>query len=100
MPYRKIETTYEVYATLLRNFDGRLGVYESFSNPDGYAFGGGGREGEMFTKWGFKHATIPLMEAQTNFELEYYTVMGEFVSRRINERHQYWLWLYEEDAEE
>ena len=85
----KFEVPYAVYATLLRELDGKIGVYESFSNPDGRFAGGGGQSGEMFTRWGFKHAIIPLMEARTTFDIEWKTFCGVFQSQRINEKHQY-----------
>jgi hypothetical protein len=100
MPQRRIETTHAVYRTILDAYNGKLGVYSSFSNPDGMAFGGGGQQGEMHTVWGFRDMDCKILEARSTWDIEWVVKMGQFVDNRINEKHQYWLFVHEQESDD
>lgn len=86
MSYKKIETTPEVW-NAIRKAHPDLGVYSSFSNPDGRAFGGAGEEGLMQTAYGFPESSdYPILAAETRWEID-----SDKPYERINERHKYWL---------
>lgn len=79
-----------VYHAIVRETPG-LGVFSSYSDPDGTAFGGGGSNGTMYTLWGLKGADFPLLEALSTWRIEYKVKCGEFVACREGEEHLYWL---------
>lgn len=90
----RIPTSVEVYRAIVDKHAGKgLGVFSSFSNPDGRAFGGGGEKGEMWTQWGFADANVPILEARSTWDIE--EDISEETPRiypgRTNEVHLYWL---------
>lgn len=87
----RIPTTVEVYRAILDRHFHDLSVFSSFSNPDGTAFGGGGQEGRMETKWGFKGSVLPCLEAQSTWDIEWEVKFGQFIACRKNEVHLYWM---------
>jgi hypothetical protein len=86
--YVKVPTTQEVWAAVMAKHRDQLVVFESFSNPDGHAFGGGGAHGEMMTVYGFVSSETPLIGARTTWDIEK-DALGQ--PQRRNETHAYWL---------
>ncbi|MCP5004959.1 MAG: hypothetical protein GY941_13645 [Planctomycetes bacterium] len=85
--YKKITTSPEVWAVIKARHHKDLGVFGSFSAPDGDHYGNPD-EGIMKTEYGFKDADYPLMGAETRWDID-----RETPHKRINERHEYWLCL-------
>ena len=83
--YTKIETTPEV-AAVLRASHRHLAVFESFSDPNGRAFGGSGEVGRMETAFGFPNTDYPLLYCRTTW-----LIVADAPSARSEEKHEYWL---------
>ena len=85
MEYKKIPTTPEVWAVIKARHHNDLMVFSSYSAPDGDQFGNPD-EGRMMTEYGFINADLPLMGADTRWDID-----REKPHKRLNERHEYWL---------
>lgn len=85
MRYIKIKTTAEVWKSI-RMAHPELVVFSSFSNPDGYMFGGSGEIGVMETSFGFDGRDFPTIEARTSWDID-----PDQPYVRGNEKHEYWL---------
>lgn len=84
----RLPTSPEVWAVLRVRHGKEMGVYGSFSNPDGTFNGGPGETGEMHTIYCLNGAVTPFMEARTTW-----TIDPERPHKRIDEKHEYWLCL-------
>lgn len=82
--YKRIPTSAEVYAVLRARHGKEMGVYSSFSDPDG-SFNGGS-VGCMETEWAIKGSDTPILSARTTWEID-----PEATYKRINEQNEYWL---------
>lgn len=87
-------TSPEVWAVIHARHKSDLKVFSSFSNPTGTELGGDGREGVMETTYGITGADFPLMGARTAWTI------GEKVYERIDERHEYFLFIARKDSNE
>lgn len=79
-----VETTREVWTAIYAKHRDELGVHGSYSAPCGSPFGSS-HEGVMETRWGFKGASHPLIQAENRWEI----VPGSI--ERRNETWRYWL---------
>lgn len=86
--YVRITTSPEVYHVIFARHSEQLGVFKSFSDPDGTFNGGPGERGRMETAWGFKGCEWPLLYAQTTWDINH-----EQPHKRINQENHYWLCL-------
>lgn len=86
--YVKVQTTAQVWAAIMDAHRPQLQVFESFSNPDGHAFGGGGARGETMIVYGFVGSDTPLIGARTTWDI---WLNQEGQVRHKNETHVYWL---------
>lgn len=86
--YVKVPTTAQVWAAIMDAHRPQLQVFESFSNPDGHAFGGGGTRGEMMTVYGFAGSDAALIGARTTWDI---VCNDDGTTRRENESNAYWL---------
>jgi len=84
--YLKIPTSPEVWAVIRSRHGKEMGVYSSFSDPDGTFNGGPGERGEMQTAWALPGADFPIIEARTTWDID-----PEQPHKRINERSEYWI---------
>jgi len=85
MDYKKIKTSEEVYATLMRQHFGELRVFSTFSAPDGDYFGDP-NVCRMMTEYGFDNTDIPILGIETTWDRQV-----ENTYERVNEQHKYWL---------
>ena len=83
--YKKISTSYEVWATIKRNHSEELRVFSSYSAPNGDQFGDLSTA-VMYTEYGFLDADCPLIGAETKWDVD-----SSHSVERKNERHKYWL---------
>lgn len=79
----RIATSAEVWAVIRARHPDMV-VFGSFSDPDG-SFSGGSR-GQMMTEYGFRNCEIPLLRAETTWDIG-----PEGSHERLNEQHKYWL---------
>lgn len=84
--YKTIPTSAEVWAVINARHP-ELRVFGSYSAPEGDQFSNP-EKGRMFTSLGFKNSDYPIMEAQTTWDINI-----ENPSKRMNEKHEYWLCL-------
>lgn len=84
--YITIPTSAEVCAVLRARHGAEMGVFSSFSDPDGRFNGGSGEFGRMETAYAIKGCHVPLIEYRTTWEID-----PEATYKRINEKHEYWL---------
>jgi len=90
MDHKRVETSAEVWAVIhARHPD--LKVFSSYSAPDGDQFGNHDIA-VMQTSYGFETADYPIMEAKTTWR-----VNREKPHERINEKHEYWLYIIEKE---
>jgi hypothetical protein len=85
MEHKKIPTTKDVWQAIRTAHGDALGVFASFSNPDGMFMGFSGR-GEMMTEYGFHGADCPIIGAETTWDID-----EEVSGKRSNEQTRYWL---------
>lgn len=88
--YKKIPTTKEVYYAILKAHPD-LSVFGLFSAPTGNYYGNPS-VAEMYTAWGFKGLSVPIVEVETKWDVD-----PENESNRLNERHKFWLCCATED---
>lgn len=81
--YKRITTSAEVWAVTHARHREDLGVYSSYSAPEGTA--SGFEMGRMETAYALKGADYPLIEARTTWRIE----PGSY--KRHDEQHEYWL---------
>lgn len=86
--YKTIPTSAEVWAVIQARHGRELHVFSSFTDPSGTFNGGPGKQGKVFTSYGFKDGDFPIMEAETTWEID-----CEKPYERVNEQHKYWLCL-------
>lgn len=85
MEHKRITTTKEVWQAIRHAHGGEMGVFSSFSNPDGEFMGFSGR-GEMMTEWAINGADFPIIGAQTTWDIDELDR-----SVKSNEQTRYWL---------
>jgi hypothetical protein len=86
--HKRLATSPEVWAVIRARHGKDLGVYGSFSDPDGTFNGGAGERGTMHTIYSLNNAATPLMEAQTTW-----TIDPDQPYKRVDEKTEYWLCL-------
>ena len=91
--YSLVETSAEVWAVIKARHSDKLRVFGSWSDPNGDLYSGG-RQGAMFTSYGFEGAHWPIMEAETKWDID-----PEHPHKRMNEKTQYWLCLPDKEGE-
>lgn len=89
--YKRIATSAEVWAVLKARHHKDLGVYASYSDPDGTA--SDFTTGRMETSYALKGADYPLMEARTTWRID-----PQLPHARLDEIHEYWLCIPLKDA--
>lgn len=89
--YARIPTSAEVWAVIHARHKDDLGVYATFSAPDGDP-NGNPDVGRMETAYGLRGSDYPLMEARTTWEID-----RSQPHRRLNEKHEYWLCVPKKD---
>lgn len=90
--YDAIATSAEVWAVLKARHGTQMGVFSSFSDPDGSQCGGL-ENGSMETVFGLNGADFPLMAAKTTWRI----VPGDY--KRHDEVTEYWLIVATKDEE-
>ena len=89
-----VSTSAEVWAVIRARHFPQLKVFSSFSDPDGTFQGGPGDKGRMETTYGLEGADYPLIGARTTW-----TIDREKPYRRMNEQHEYFLFIAMKDRE-
>ena len=87
----KIQTSAEVWAVIKARHHNNLGVFGSYSAPEGSEWS---QQCEMYTEYGFKNADVPLMAARTTWDKS-----DDGSYKRLNEKTEYWLFVIKEDDE-
>lgn len=87
------ETSAEVWAVLFARHRDELEPTSSFSDPTGTFAGGAGDQGRMETCYRLRGADFPLLGARTAWDI------GEN-DKQLNKRHQYFLIIARNDADE
>lgn len=88
-----VPTSAEVIACIRIKHKDDLGVFSSFSDPDGTWQGGPGGTGRMMTEYCFKFQSIPLFKMETTWDI------GVLSWCRENEKTEYWLCVCEEEGD-
>lgn len=84
MNYKKLATSAEVWAVIRARHYNDLGVFSSYSAPEGDYFGNP-QLGVMATEYGLNGAGCPLLGARTTWDV------GPVAHERKNEKTEYWL---------
>lgn len=87
--YKRVSTSAEVWA-VIRARHPEMVVFGSYSAPNGDEFGDP-TQAKMFTSYGFESGDFPVIEAQTTWEVSSENPESKY--KRINEKHEYWLYL-------
>lgn len=90
--HRSISTSAEVWAVIHARHRNDLGVYSSYSDPDGEQ--SGGTTGRMDTAYALSGADYPLMEARTTWRIDPHAP-----HKRLDEVHEYWLCIPLKDTD-
>lgn len=93
----------EIYWIIVDRLIGQIGCYESFTNPDGRAFGGGGTRGEIYTVWGWRDIDCPLLKAHTKYDIEEtggFDWEGRPATMQTNRTDEFWIWREPRKQEE
>lgn len=90
--YKRIATSAEVWAVIKARHHNDLGVYASYSDPDGEQ--SGGTTGRMETSYALKGADYPLMEARTTWRID-----PKMPHARPDLLNEYWLCIPLKESE-
>jgi hypothetical protein len=95
----KVSITPAMYDTLIRGPIKGLHVGYTITDPDGLAHGGGGSRGHIYTQWCVwddEGESIPLLECDTKYDIEYVTRMGQLVAVHTDKTELYFLHVNKE----
>lgn len=91
-----------MYQVLINGPIKGLHVGKTITDPEGYAHGGGGSRGHIYTEWciwGEDGDSIPLLECDTKYDIEYIVKLGEFVPVHTNKTELYFLHVNKKEAQ-
>ena len=81
--HKLIPTSREVWAVIRARHSEELKVFSTASYPMGFM---GGKTAFMETSYGFDGASCPIISARTEWDID-----PTDETKRLNERHQFWL---------
>lgn len=94
--YRAVETSPEVYFVIQARHADQMGVFSSFSAPDGN-HELGVYNGRMETTWGIRGTDYPIIGAKKEWDLEWN--QNKKCNERKNEKTIYYLFCPEKEEE-
>lgn len=99
--HMKVAITPAMYQTLVNGPIKGMHVGYTITDPDGLAHGGGGSRGHIYTQWCIwddAGGSIPFLECDTCYDIEYDVRMGEFVARHVNKTELYFLHIQDKEG--